>query len=73
MAPTEILADQHAEFYERLGPLGIKVRRLSGETKGIERKTVLDDLKENRASIVIGTHASSKERNIRKAWSRDYR
>ena len=58
MAPTEILADQHARnFTNWLGPLGIKVRRLSGETKGIERKTVLDDLKENKASIVIGTHA----------------
>ncbi len=58
MAPTEILTDQHARnFTNWLGPLGIKVRRLSGETKGIERKTVLDDLKENKASIVIGTHA----------------
>ena len=52
------MADQHARnFTNWLGPLGIKVRRLSGETKGIKRKTVLDDLKENRASIVIGTHA----------------
>ena len=58
MAPTEILADQHARnFTNWLDPLGIKVSQLSGETKGTERKTVLDDLKENKANIVIGTHA----------------
>ena len=58
MAPTEILVDQHARnFTNWLDPLGIQVSQLSGETKGTERKTMLDDLKENKANIVIGTHA----------------
>ncbi len=58
MAPTEILAEQHARnFSNWLSPLGIKVGQLSGEVKGIDRKNILEALKNSQLDIIIGTHA----------------
>ena len=58
MAPTEILARQHAlQFIELLSPLGIKVALLTGSTKSAERKQILSGLLSGEISIVVGTHA----------------
>ncbi len=58
MAPTEILARQHAEtFNSLLEPLGIKCVTLTGRDKGKARETILRDIAEGRANIIIGTHA----------------
>lgn len=58
MAPTEILARQHAEniaqYTERLG---IRVAFLTGNVKAAGRKTLLKALKEGEINILIGTHA----------------
>ncbi|MCK9170285.1 MAG: ATP-dependent DNA helicase RecG [Treponema sp.] len=58
MAPTELLARQHAETAARLlEPLGIRVAFLTGNVKAAGRSQLLKQLKEGNVDIVIGTHA----------------
>ncbi len=58
MAPTEILARQHAETTDRLlAPLGIKTAFLTGNVKSSGRTQLLKALKTGNIDIVIGTHA----------------
>lgn len=58
MAPTEILATQHFEEFQRLfGGLDVSVALLTGRTSAKERADLLKDLKEGAIQILIGTHA----------------
>ncbi len=58
MAPTELLARQHAEkAAEWLGPLGIKLAFLTGSVTGKSRKLLLTALAKGEIDIIIGTHA----------------
>ena len=58
MAPTEILAKQHADhFKELLSPLGIEVALLTGSTRSPERKKILEQTQNGALKILIGTHA----------------
>ncbi len=58
MAPTEILAFQHFESVSSmLGDLGISMALLTGSTKQSQRRSILEDLKQGRLQIIIGTHA----------------
>ena len=58
MAPTEILARQHAENAARLlEPLGIRTAFLTGNVKASGRTQLLKALKAGEIDIVIGTHA----------------
>ncbi|HWK22226.1 MAG TPA: ATP-dependent DNA helicase RecG [Ureibacillus sp.] len=58
MAPTEILAEQHAEsLKEWFDPIGVKVALLSGSTKTKERRLILEQLQNGEIDILIGTHA----------------
>tara|TARA_R110002126_G_scaffold98045_30_gene228181 strand:- start:510 stop:2591 length:2082 start_codon:yes stop_codon:yes gene_type:complete len=58
MAPTELLAEQHAvNFNNWFTPLGISVAWLGGKTKGKARDDVLSQLADGRAQMVLGTHA----------------
>ncbi len=58
MAPTEILASQHAETLSRiLGPFGIDVALLTGKIKGKARQELLDHLKDGTIDVIVGTHA----------------
>jgi ATP-dependent DNA helicase RecG len=62
MAPTELLADQHAQNFRRwFEPLGIAVALLSGRLTGKARSTVLEGIRLGHAAIVIGTHALFQE------------
>ncbi|KRE11197.1 ATP-dependent DNA helicase RecG [Bosea sp. Root381] len=62
MAPTEILARQHAE---RLAPLaekaGLKLALLTGREKGAGRARVLEGLANGEITIAVGTHALFQE------------
>lgn len=62
MAPTEILARQHAE---RLGPLaeaaGLKLALLTGREKGAGRRQVMAGLDSGEIAIAVGTHALFQE------------
>lgn len=58
MAPTEILARQHAENSAKLlEPLGIRTAFLTGNIKASGRTQLLKALKNGEIDIVIGTHA----------------
>ena len=62
MAPTELLAGQHAENASRmLAPLGIRVAFLTGNVKAGGRAELLKQLKAGNIDIVIGTHALFSE------------
>ena len=58
MAPTEILAEQHAEnLHTWFDPIGVKVALLSGSTKAKARRELLAQLAIGEIDILIGTHA----------------
>jgi ATP-dependent DNA helicase RecG len=58
MAPTELLAEQHAANFARwFVPLGISVAWLGGKTKGKARQTTLDAIAAGSAQMIVGTHA----------------
>ena len=73
MVPTEILANQHAEDFEKLFiPMGIRCALLTGSTKKREKDKILAGLNDEQTSmteqksgeyidIVIGTHALLSE------------
>jgi ATP-dependent DNA helicase RecG len=62
MAPTELLADQHAQnFRQWFEPLGVAVALLTGRQTGKARSTVLQGIREGHAAIVVGTHALFQE------------
>ena len=58
MAPTEILAEQHAiNFTQWFEPLNISVGWLAGKTKAKAKKQALTDIANGAMQMVIGTHA----------------
>lgn len=62
MAPTELLAEQHANsFNQWYEPLGIQVAWLAGKTKGKARVAALEAIKSGEAQMVVGTHAIFQE------------
>ncbi|NBX65448.1 MAG: ATP-dependent DNA helicase RecG [Proteobacteria bacterium] len=62
MAPTEILARQHAET---LGPIasaiGVSIAVLTGRDKGKQREAIAEAIRSGAAQIIIGTHALFQE------------
>jgi ATP-dependent DNA helicase RecG len=62
MAPTELLAEQHAQNFERwLRPLGLPVAFLSGRLTGRARQAALDAIASGEVPLVVGTHALFQE------------
>jgi ATP-dependent DNA helicase RecG len=62
MAPTEILANQHADTLATLlEPFGLKVGLLTGSVKGVARKTLYDQIAEGGVDVIVGTHALIQE------------
>jgi len=62
MAPTELLADQHAQNFRRwFEPLGVSVALLTGRQTGKARLSVLAGIREGHAAVVVGTHALFQE------------
>ncbi len=58
MAPTEILATQHAQsLSEYADAIGIRLRLLTGSTKQKERKDIHYELESGTLDILVGTHA----------------
>lgn len=58
MAPTEILASQHAETLSRLlEPFGLTVGLATGSVKGKARTTLYDQVANGTVAVVVGTHA----------------
>jgi ATP-dependent DNA helicase RecG len=58
MAPTEILASQHAETLAKLlTPFGVNVALFTGSVKGAARKELLEHLRDGTIDVIVGTHA----------------
>ena len=58
MAPTEILARQHAETMAKLfANLGIRIAFLTGNVKSKGRTQILKAMKQGELDIIVGTHA----------------
>ena len=58
LAPTEILARQHAAtLADRLEPFGVNVTLLVGGMKAKEKRIALEAIADGRANLVVGTHA----------------
>ncbi|ANO31828.1 ATP-dependent DNA helicase RecG [Vibrio breoganii] len=62
MAPTELLAEQHAiNFSTWFEQLGIKVGWLAGKVTGKAKQTQLEAIASGEAQMVVGTHALFQE------------
>ncbi|PJC85199.1 ATP-dependent DNA helicase RecG [Vibrio sp. HA2012] len=62
MAPTELLAEQHAiNFSGWLKPLGINTGWLAGKLKGKAREAELENIASGKSQMVVGTHALFQE------------
>ena len=62
LAPTEILAAQHAEGLNRmLAPFGMRVALLTGGMKAAAKRTTLAAIRNDEADLVVGTHAILSE------------
>ncbi|WP_421338784.1 ATP-dependent DNA helicase RecG [Aeromonas veronii] len=65
MAPTELLAEQHAiNFAKWLEPLGIGVGWLAGKQKGKAREESLAAIADGGVKMVVGTHAIFQEQVV---------
>ena len=62
MAPTELLAEQHARTLDGLlAPAGVRVALLTGSVKGKEKKLLLAALAAGEIDLLVGTHALFSE------------
>ena len=58
MAPTELLAEQHAQGLETLlGPLGVRVTLLTGSMSPAQKRSARAAIAAHEADLIIGTHA----------------
>ncbi len=58
MAPTEILAEQHAaSLASWLTAAGVRVALLTGRVRGVERRRLLEGLAAGTIEVLVGTHA----------------
>ena len=62
MAPTELLAEQHAlKLRELTSALGLELVLLTGSVTGAAREEILTGLASGRIPLVVGTHALIQE------------
>jgi ATP-dependent DNA helicase RecG len=64
LAPTEILANQHAKGIQKLlAPYDatIKTELLTGGVKGKKREKILEDVRKGKVDVLVGTHALLEE------------
>jgi len=62
MAPTELLAEQHASnFRSWFAPLGVEVGWLAGKQKGKARLAQQEAIASGQVQMVVGTHAIFQE------------
>ncbi len=63
MAPTEILAEQHAESLASwLTGAGVRLALLTGRVKGAARRRLLEELEAGSIDVLVGTHALAESR-----------
>ena len=58
MVPTEILANQHYEYFRKmLSPFNVNISLYTGSTSKANRNIILSNVRSGMCDIVIGTHA----------------
>ena len=58
MAPTELLAEQHIQHFQRwLAPLDLPMAWLTGKQRAAQRRDMLAAIADGQAKLIIGTHA----------------
>ena len=58
MAPTEVLARQHARFLERsLAASKVRIGLLTGSISPARRRKLLEEISEGKIDLIVGTHA----------------
>ena len=62
MAPTEILASQHAKTFEKFfSPFGIQTALLTSSTRAAEKRDILEKLASGEIGFIAATHAILEE------------
>ena len=61
MAPTEVLAEQHAQKIRELLPPSVEMALLTGSTSAADRAELLKKTKNGSIDIIAGTHAVIQE------------
>jgi ATP-dependent DNA helicase RecG len=62
MAPTELLAEQHARNFERwFRPLGVPVALVTGSLPARTRRSALESAASGEIKLIVGTHALFQE------------
>jgi len=62
MAPTEILAEQHARNAERIfADAGYRIALLTGSTRAAAKRKIHEEIAAGETQIIIGTHAVIQE------------
>jgi ATP-dependent DNA helicase RecG len=62
MVPTQELAQQHFEYFSNMSPgMGFRPVLLTGKLKKAEQQRVYDDIRNERANLVIGTQSLIQE------------
>jgi len=65
LAPTEILAIQHAKTLDNLlSPFGVTVGLLTGHVKGAARKELYARIESGEVDVVVGTHAIIQDKVV---------
>jgi len=65
MAPTEILATQHARtFRQYLEPMGIQIALLTSDMTAADRSRILAGVEAGSIHLVVGTHAVIEDRVV---------
>ncbi|WP_347938913.1 ATP-dependent DNA helicase RecG [Rickettsia oklahomensis] len=63
MAPTDLLANQHYEFFVKaLKNTNIRIGLLTGKIRGLKRKNIMIQLENGEIEILVGTHALFQEK-----------
>lgn len=58
MAPTEILAEQHANTFAKMfEDFNVNIALLTGATTGLARKAMLPRIADGEVDLIVGTHA----------------
>jgi len=66
MAPTEILAKQHFSLAKKILGNKINIQLLTGKTEFKERNKIIENLKNNRINMLVGTHSLFQKKIIYK-------
>jgi len=64
MAPTEILARQHFNLAKQLFSKNTKIVLLSSKSDNLEKKKIIQELKNHKIEMVFGTHAIFQKKII---------